>query len=48
MEDMAPFLPFVYTTELVVVEFRGCWNKAGINPGVSFNYCSDLRNCKFT
>jgi len=42
-----PLLPFAYTTELVVVDFWEYWNKAGINPGISFNYFSDLRNCKF-
>jgi len=40
-----PPLPFAYTTELVVVDFQ---NKSGINAGITFNYYSDLRNCKFT
>jgi len=26
----------------------GVLDKAGINPGISFSYSSDLRNCKFT
>ena len=43
-----PLLHFAYTTEMVVVEFRGCWIKAGINAEITFNYYSDLRNCKFT
>ena len=43
---MAP-LPFAYTTELVVVEFRGCQNKSVIYQGITFNYYSDLQNCKF-
>ena len=42
-----PYLPFAYTTELVVVEFWGCWNRSGINAGIIFNYYSDLHNCEF-
>jgi len=42
-----PLLSFAYTTAQAVEQFRGCWNKAGINTGITFNYYLDLRNCKF-